>query len=105
MTNDTFEIEKHDSGSVRWWVVRLSDEWPNRTTVRGSKTKKEAKLVVRIMEGDSSAPKEWYKLQVKRGLKEFGNEREAWRSAVLGAVSFGLNPGQVCADSETGKPL
>ena len=103
-TKDTFEIEKLTSGSIRWWVVRLSDTWPNRTNVRGSKTKKEAKLIIRMLEGDRGAVKEWYRLNVKQGLKEFGNEKDAWRSAVLGAVSFGLNPDQVCADPDTGEP-
>lgn len=91
-----FKVEKLTSGTQRWAVKKILDEWPHEQHVTTCATKKEAVALSLGLAGDLSEIRKWYRLN---------GERHGWERAAFSAHVFGLKPGHVGANPTTYEPL
>lgn len=92
-------VEKDPTYYIKWRVVR-----PDGSMERRFKTKKLAKMYIKMREGDLKVARAFYREVIRRAKKAGLSDAEAWRSAVLSVQHLG-GPDVFRTHPETGQPL
>lgn len=91
-------VHKAAPGTLRWHVLNEDGDF-----VRRCSTKREAALIVAVLDGDASKAPVLYRLWVRNAERK--NLSNPVVAAILSAQLLGLKPAQVNADPSTGEPL